>query len=114
MATHLPSETYTTLRGRIEATRGKQTVKIAPNTVATLGDDGAIRVYLYGHQIADLRQGGAVWLSDAGYATQTTARRLRALAPVGYMVYLTHGFTVIRDSHSETETRLDQAGVTVY
>jgi hypothetical protein len=94
MATHLPSETYWTLDRRM----GKRNhATFAPNTHCWRWAEGEIRVLLHGNLIARLFSDGRVLLSDAGWPTQTTARRLRALAPSG-QVWTHAGHTYWRDT----------------
>lgn len=115
MATHLPSETYETLARRIYHSRSGKTATIAPNTTADMDDAGTIQVRLHGNLIARLYADGLMWLSDAGWPTQTTARRLRALAPAGHTVYIQNGHTYVKRAGKPDSSaiRLDN-GTVIY
>lgn len=94
MATPLQRETFDTLANRLaHAHNGVAT--IAPNTTATYDPHaGGIAVYLWGNHIATLTRDGRVRLTDGGWPTQTTARRLRALAPDGWIIGVHDGVTM--------------------
>lgn len=95
MATPLPHLSYRTLDDKLTR-RNNRATTIAPNTVARRHLlESTIVVTLYDHEIARLYEDGNVWVSDAGYPTQTTTRRLRALVPDGYTVFTHRGQTYI-------------------
>lgn len=95
MATPLPHLSYRTLDDTLTR-RNNRATTIAPNTVARRHlCESTIIVTLYDHEIARLYEDGNVWVSDAGYSTATTLRRLRALVPQGYSVFSHRGQTYI-------------------
>ena len=112
MAASLPSMTYRYLDDKLTR-RNNQALTIAPNTVARRHlEESTIIVTLYDHEIARLYEDGNVWISDAGRATQTTARRLRALVPDGYTVFTRGGQTYIthRDYWYTGEVSISELG----
>lgn len=113
MATHLPTETYETLARRIWASRSHKTATFAPNTTADMDDAGTIQVRLHGNLIARLYADGLMWLSDAGWPTQTTARRLRALVPAGHTVFTQGGHTYVKRAGrpDKSAIRMDDGAV---
>jgi len=51
--------------------------KVAHNTTATV-EGNSVQVHYHGNHIADIFE-GSVWLSTAGWSTQTTVARLNAI-----------------------------------
>lgn len=93
MARPLPHLSYDELNRRLMR-HGNKPLKIAHNTYASRHlIESTILIHLHRNEIVRLYEDGQLWMSDAGWPTQTTVRRLNAFVPRGHCVCIRKGRT---------------------